>query len=153
MSKATLGKLQRDGVERIIMGVSERIDTILNSTQLNCHGHCFFKACFCPFREWVPLTCPAGLHFDTSISTCNWPAAANCGTCVHFLLCSVSCGPLCSLLALAVSCSTCVHFLPWLSAVLFVFSSCSALSAVVRCVHILPWLSAVVHVLTSCPGC
>ncbi len=23
-------------------------------------------------------TCPAGLHFDTSISQCNWPQAANC---------------------------------------------------------------------------
>ena len=29
-SKATLGKLLRDRVERIIMGFSERIDTILN---------------------------------------------------------------------------------------------------------------------------
>ena len=30
VSKATLGKLLRDGVERIIMDLSERIDTILN---------------------------------------------------------------------------------------------------------------------------
>ena len=30
VSKATLGKLLSDGVERIIMGFSERIDTILN---------------------------------------------------------------------------------------------------------------------------
>ena len=30
VSEATLGKLLRDGVERIIMGFSERIDTILN---------------------------------------------------------------------------------------------------------------------------
>ena len=30
VSKATLGKLLRDKVERIIMGFSERIDTILN---------------------------------------------------------------------------------------------------------------------------
>ena len=30
VSKTTLGKLLRDGVERIIMGFSERTDTILN---------------------------------------------------------------------------------------------------------------------------
>ena len=30
VSKAMLGKLLRDGMERIIMGFSERIDTILN---------------------------------------------------------------------------------------------------------------------------
>ena len=30
VSKATLGKLLRDGMERIIMGFSERVDTILN---------------------------------------------------------------------------------------------------------------------------
>ena len=30
VSKTTLGKLLRDGVERIIMGFSERRDTILN---------------------------------------------------------------------------------------------------------------------------
>ena len=30
VSKATLGKLLEDGVERIIMGYSERIDTTLN---------------------------------------------------------------------------------------------------------------------------
>ena len=35
VSKATLGKRLRDGVERIIMGFSERLDTILNWTELN----------------------------------------------------------------------------------------------------------------------
>ena len=35
VSKATLGKLLRDGVERIIMGFSERTGTILNWTELN----------------------------------------------------------------------------------------------------------------------
>ena len=36
ISKATLGKLLRDGVERIIMRFSERSDTILNWTKLEC---------------------------------------------------------------------------------------------------------------------
>ena len=34
VSKATLGTLLRDGVERIIMGLSEGIDTTLNWTEL-----------------------------------------------------------------------------------------------------------------------
>ena len=34
VSKATLGKPLRDGVECIIMGLSERVDTILNWTEL-----------------------------------------------------------------------------------------------------------------------
>ena len=49
VSKATLGKLLRDGVEHIIfMGFSECIDTILNWTELvilnvlECNGWCSF---------------------------------------------------------------------------------------------------------------
>ena len=143
----------------------------------------FFKACFCPFREWVPLTCPAGLHFDTSISTCNWPAAANCGTCAHFLprlsavvrlfsscpgcqlwyVCSVlapavSCGTFVQILPLAVSCGTYVHILPWLSAVVV----CSLLALVVSCgtcAHFLLWsvscgtLCSLLALVVSCGTC
>ena len=35
VSKATLRKLLRDGLERIIMSFPERIDTVLNGTELN----------------------------------------------------------------------------------------------------------------------
>ena len=42
VSKATLGKLLRDKVKRIIMGSSERMDSILNRTELNWEALIYF---------------------------------------------------------------------------------------------------------------
>ena len=50
VSKAMLGKLLRDGMEHIIMGFSERIDIILNWTELILPSHRnYVKGC-CAFK-------------------------------------------------------------------------------------------------------